>query len=220
MNTNAVVFGANGLVGGELVNELLRTREYERVITVTRKSLPVNDVKLTQIRMTDFSSLMEISEQLAAQVFFCCVGTTIKKAGTQEAFRKVDLDIPLQIARLAETLAIPHLVVISSIGANAGSGNFYLRTKGEMEKIVRTTYTGNLKIVRPSFLMGKRSEFRLGEKAALVLMKLFGGLFYGKVRKYRGIYAHDVAKAMIKSTTLPADRIIIESDELQDLALH
>jgi len=219
MKKRAVVFGSTGLVGKELLNELLGNDEFDKVISLARKDLTVSNPRLEQVRITDFSQLMNLKDKLNATIFFCCIGTTIKIAGSQEAFRQVDLIIPQEIAKLAELLSVPSLVIISSIGASYTSSNFYLRTKGEMEKTVRELYSGNLKIVRPSLLMGQRDEFRFGEKASVGFMKVFGWVFAGPLKKYKGIYAHDVARAMIKIAKLPSEKVIYESDELQDILL-
>ncbi len=212
---SAVVFGATGLVGKELIKALLDNIDFENVTVVVRKQLALTDPRLKQIKLPDFSKLMDLRDKLKAGIFFCCVGTTIKTAGSKEEFARVDLEIPKNIARLAESLSIPSLVAISSIGADADSSNFYLKTKGEMEKAVREIYHGNLKFVRPSLLMGNRDEFRFGEKVSTVFMKGFGWIFAGPFKKYKGIYASDVAFAMIKISDLPSDKMIYESDELQ-----
>ena len=214
---SAVVFGATGLVGKELINALLENNDFESITAVVRKQLILSDPKLKQIIVSDFSKLMDLEDKLKAGVFFCCIGTTIKTAGSKEAFARVDLEIPKNIARLAEAFSIQSLVAISSIGADVNSSNFYLKTKGEMEKAVREIYHGNLKFVRPSLLMGNRDEFRFGEKVSVAFMKGFGWLFAGPLKKYRGIYAHDVARSMIKISDLLSDKMIYESDELQRL---
>jgi uncharacterized protein YbjT (DUF2867 family) len=215
---SAVVFGATGLVGKELIKALLENKDFENVTAVARKQLVLTDPRLKQIKLSDFSKLMDLKDKLKAGIFFCCIGTTIKTAGSKEEFARVDLEIPKNIARLAELLSIPSLVAISSIGADAGSSNFYLKTKGEMEKAVREVYHGNLKFVRPSLLMGDRDEFRFGEKISMAFMKGFGWLFTGPLKKYKGIYVHDVALAMIKISDLPSDKLIYDSDELQKFA--
>ena len=213
----AVVFGSTGLVGKELLSQLISGSDYEKVVAVVRKKLSNPDPKVEQVQIDNFESLMDLKDKLKAQSFFCCIGTTIKTAGSKEAFVKVDHDIPKRIAQLAEALSIPSLVVISSIGADAASSNFYLRTKGEMEKSVREVYRGKLRIVRPSLLMGNRNEFRFGEKASAGFMKAFGWMFAGPLRKYRGIYARDVARVMIKISRFKSDKVIFQSDELLDL---
>ncbi len=216
MKKTAVVFGATGLVGKELVKALLNNSQYGKIVIVARKTLPIVDQKLEQLLLDDFSDLVNFHNRLRANEYFCCIGTTIKTAGSQEAFRKVDFEIPLQVAKLAQELRIQNLVIISSIGADAKTGNFYLRTKGEMEHAVKEAYQGNLKIVRPSLLIGNRHEFRFGERVAVFIMKLFGWLFVGPLKKFRGIKARAVANAMIRVTQLPVEKIIIESDELFD----
>lgn len=216
MNKTAVVFGATGLVGKELVKALLENSLYGKIIIVARKTLPLVDRKLEQLLLDDFSDLANFHNRLKANEYFCCIGTTIKTAGSQEAFRKVDFEIPLQVAKLAQELRIQNLVIISSIGADAKTGNFYLRTKGEMELAVKEAYKGNLKIVRPSLLIGDRQEFRFGERVAVFIMKLSGWLFLGPLKKFRGIKARVVANAMIRVTQLPVEKIFIESDELFD----
>jgi uncharacterized protein YbjT (DUF2867 family) len=213
----AVVFGATGLVGKELVTELSASNDFEKIISVTRKNLTLSDPKLECVQIDDFSKLMDLKEKLKGGLFFCCIGTTIKSAGSQEAFTRVDLEIPMKIAQLAETLSVPAMVVISSMGANSSSSNFYLRTKGEMEKKVREAYSGKLRFVRPSLLMGKREEFRFGERIAVGFMKAFGWLFAGPLKKYKGIYARDVARAMIKISHFKSGKIVYESNELQKL---
>lgn len=213
----AVVFGATGLVGKALVNALLADTLYSKVVAVVRNNLPSADSKLVQIRVSDYSELNGIKEKLQADVYFCCIGTTIKKAGSKEAFRKVDHDIPVLAGQLAEALSVPSYVIISSIGADASSSNFYLRTKGEMEESVRKVYSGNLKFVRPSLLLGKRDEFRFGELTAVILMKIFGWLLAGPLKRYRGIHADKVAAAMIRISDASSGKLVYESDELQAL---
>jgi len=217
-NKRAVVFGATGLIGKELTTQLIQNNDIENVIAVTRRKLPITDQKLEQILISGYSELPGLKDKLRAGQFYCCIGTTIKKAGSKEVFKNTDYGIPVIIAQTAEKLSVPSLVVISSLGADIKSSNFYLRTKGEMEKSVREAYSGNLKFIRPSLLMNKRDESRFGEKAAVAFMNLFGWLFAGPLRKYRGIRAEDVAGAMIKISSMPAGRIIFESDTLLDIA--
>lgn len=218
MNKTAIVFGATGLVGKELIFELLEDADFPKVTAVVRKTLPFSNPKLEQIIESDFTNLDHLSVQIDADVFFCCIGTTIKKAGSQDAFKKVDLDIPVAIARLADSLRVSNLVIISSLGVNAQTSNFYLKTKAEMEQQVQATYHGNLKIVRPSFLLGNRTEYRPVEKIAGVVAKVLSVVMIGPLAKYKGIEAWDVARAMIQTINLPKERIIVESDELQRMA--
>jgi uncharacterized protein YbjT (DUF2867 family) len=214
---SAAVFGATGLVGKEVIAELLDNSNFNKIMAIARKPLSFSDPKFEHIHLAGFSELMDLKEKLKTDVYFCCIGTTIKKAGSQEAFKKVDLDIPLKIAQLAQALSVHSLVIVSSIGANPESSNFYLRTKGEMEENVKKIFKGNLKFVHPSLLMGNRDEFRFGEKIAIIFMKIFGWLFAGPIKKYRGISARDVARAMIKISGLAHKKMVYESDEMLEL---
>lgn len=216
MERTAVVFGSTGLVGSELVSQLLVNEAYSKVVALVRRSFPIPNPKYEQLVIPNFADMHDYKNKLHGTDYFCCIGTTIKTAGTREAFRKVDFEIPIQIARLASELSIPNLVVISSVGANPYTNNFYLKTKGEMEIAVKTIYTGNLKIVRPSLLIGNRKEYRFGERAATLSMKAVGWLFIGPLKKYKAIHVSKVAQAMIHATGMPADKIFLESDELQD----
>ncbi|HLO60011.1 MAG TPA: NAD-dependent epimerase/dehydratase family protein [Bacteroidales bacterium] len=214
MKRSAVVFGATGMVGTALVRELALNNEYERVMAVVRKDTDLHFSKVETLILRDFNNLPDHKRKLGADDYFCCIGTTIKTAGSQDAFKMVDLGIPLRIAEIAQDMSIPNLIVISSVGSDPGSKNFYLRTKGEMEYAVRNKYKGNLKFIRPSLLMGKRNETRFGEKVAISMMKAMGWIFVGPLKKYRGVDAGLVAKAMIKATKLPKEKFYVESNEL------
>jgi uncharacterized protein YbjT (DUF2867 family) len=214
MKRSAVVFGATGMVGKALVRELALNNEYERVVAVVRKDFDLHFSKVETLILREFDNLPDHKRKLGAEDYFCCIGTTIKTAGSQEAFKMVDLGIPLRIAEIAQDMSIPNLIVISSVGSDPRSKNFYLRTKGEMEYAVRNKYKGNLKFIRPSLLMGKRDEARFGEKVAVSMMKAIGWIFVGPLKKYRGIDALLVAKAMIKATRLPKEKFYVESNEL------
>jgi uncharacterized protein YbjT (DUF2867 family) len=220
MNQTAIVFGASGLVGRELIFELLEDKRFLNVKAVVRNPLPFSNPKLEQLLIKDFDALDSLSGQLSADTYFCCIGTTIKKAGSQEAFTKTDLGIPLKIATFAQTLQVPHLILISSLGASATSSTFYLRTKGLMEQQVQACYKGNLKIVRPSLILGNRHEFRLGEKVIQMVGRVVGVVMIGPMLRYKGIKAWDIARGMIKSIELPKEKVILESEEIRELALQ
>lgn len=132
----AVVFGGSGLVGSHLIRQLLGHSEYEEILCFNRKPLGIDHPKYREM-IDDLEDFSKITEQVKGTEVFCCLGTTIKKAGSKEAFEKVDLQMPLEIAKICETNKIQHLLVVSSIGAGAGSGNFYLRTKSKMEEAIK-----------------------------------------------------------------------------------
>ncbi len=209
-----IVFGGTGLVGQHLLMELLALPDISKIISVGRRPADGISQKLEHVLVSDFEKFNFDSSLPAADVVFCCIGTTIRKAGSQSAFKKIDLDIPVQIARFASHKKIPTLIVISSLGANENSGNFYLRTKGEMEQSVGNIYKGQLKFLRPSILIGNRKEMRWGEFIGIQCIRLFGWLLVGPFKKYRGISAAKVAKAMIRLSEDSTDKRIYESHEL------
>ena len=209
----AIVFGATGLVGRQLVLELIQHTGYTRIKVFTRRKLDFEHEKVHEI-VTDFNDWDKISNAMTGEAVFCCIGTTLKKAGSKDAFRKIDYDLTIKIAELTHVKGIGKFAVISSIGANHNSSNFYLRTKGEMEKKVKTIPIDKKIIVRPSFLLGDRKEFRLLEQLAKTLFYVFGFSFVGRLKKYKGVKATQVANAMIKLLERKDDKVIFESDEL------
>lgn len=214
----ALVFGATGLTGHHLTQQLLANTNYREIICVNRQPMNVNHERLTEL-IDDYSDLQNLKINSPIDDVFCCIGTTIKKAGSKENFKKVDLDLPVAIAKLAADKKAEKLLVVSSIGAKAKSGNFYLRTKGEMEQQVLQT-EGLLKtIVRPSMLLGGRSEKRTAESLGQLVMKAISFLMIGKLRKYRPIQAADLARAMNAiANSQPTTQVIFESNDLQEIA--
>lgn len=214
----ALVFGATGLTGHHLTQQLLANNNYREIICVNRHPMGISHARFTEI-IDDLSQLQNLKLQPPINDVFCCIGTTIKKAGSKENFKKIDLELPVSIAKLAADQKAEKLLVVSSIGANAKSGNFYLRTKGEMEQRVMQT-EGLLKtFVRPSMLLGERNEKRSAESLGQWLMKPLKILMIGKLRKYRPIPAADVARAMIAiANSQPTAQVIFESHDLQEIA--
>ncbi len=213
----ALIFGASGHTGRQLLDLLLAHHQIDKVVSFGRKAFLIGHPKLVQIN-TDFETLDQHMAKIKGDILFCCLGTTIKKAGSKEAFRKVDFEYPEALVRISEINGIQSFVVISSIGANAGSGNFYLRTKGEMEKALVSSAIPNKIIVRPSLIMGKRNEKRLGEGMAIAVMKAIGWLFVGPLKKYRGISPEAIAKAMLYLGLNATGNQTIESYDLKGFA--
>jgi len=145
---------------------------------------------------------------------FCCLGTTIKKAGSQSSFERVDLHYPLQAAAIAKKKAVKQFLVVSSMGANPKSRNFYSRTKGRMEEGLVAAGIQGLHIFRPSLLLGARAEFRLGERVAAGVMKALDSLMVGTAAKYRAIQAATVARAMIKIALTGAHGVHVYSNDV------
>ena len=217
-NKTAIVFGATGLIGSILLEKLCESPNYSQVITFSRKSLAFNHSKKKEI-FNDFTNLSSIKNNLHGDDLFCCLGTTIKKAGSQENFKKVDFEMPVQLAKMAEENKIKSFIVVSSLGADSKSSNFYLRTKGEMENEVLDCNFPKIAIVRPSMLLGKRNEYRAAEEIGKFIMKTLSVFIIGKYRKYRAIQAETVALAMIKIANDDGyDQDTYESDELVEIA--
>ncbi|OZI11823.1 oxidoreductase [Bacillaceae bacterium SAS-127] len=201
MGKIALVAGATGLVGSELVRQLLATREYEKVITIVRRSSEMVHDKLEE-KVVNFDALT-LDEPI--DHVYCCLGTTIKKAKTKEAFQKVDLDYPLLLAKLAKKHQASQFLVISSMGASVKSPFFYSQVKGELEQQLQELELNGLHIFRPSLLLGAREEFRLGEATTEKLASVFPFLFTGPLKKYQPIHAKTVAYAMM-ATALTESR--------------
>lgn len=194
----ALVTGATGLVGAALVRQLLASNHYERVITVGRRALDLEHEKL-QNEVADLGLLHEKGDSWSPDDVFCCLGTTIKKAGSKENFRKVDYTFVMNTARFAEKSGAKRFLVVSAVGANPDSGIFYSRVKGEVERDLRDIGLKEIHIFRPSMLLGDRKEFRLGEKIGGGLMLLAQPFFRGSLAKYHPVSATKVAEAMYKA---------------------
>ena len=214
----ALVFGATGLIGKALVEQLLADLDYKQVITAGRSKLPIKHPALKQVSI-DFYKLEASLSELQSDVVFCCLGTTIKKAGSQEVFRNVDFGLPLIIGKHLKRMGATKLLIVSSIGATERTTNFYLKTKGEMEAAIGALGLPSVAFFRPSMLLGPRKEFRLGESIGKAVMKLFSFIMVGKFKKYRAIAGSTVAQAMrVQSKKTWQGTIYLESDEIADLA--
>ncbi|HWZ42113.1 MAG TPA: NAD-dependent epimerase/dehydratase family protein [Candidatus Saccharimonadales bacterium] len=196
----ALLAGGTGLVGRVCLQALLQDPEYERVIALTRRDLePSGSSKLMPVFFSD-ESLDSLSLPAITDVF-CALGTTIRKAGSQAAFRKVDLELPLAVAKLGLRCGARSFVLCSSVGADPASRNFYLRTKGELEQALRALPFSTLRILRPSILMGHREISRPGEAAGIWIGRLFQFVMAGPLRRYRPVAAEVVGAAMVASTS-------------------
>lgn len=213
-----VVVGATGLVGSRVMDLLLADVTVHKLIVLSRNEGEWKHKKV-QCIIADFDRLDQYVPLVKnAHAMFCCIGTTIKKAGSKEAFKKVDYQIPLNLAGLSEKAGINKLVIISSLGADPNSNNFYLKTKGEMEKDITVNYSfQKLAFLRPSLLLGPRHEFRLGERFAQLFLFLFSFLMIGRLEKYKPIHDYKVAKAMVSISNSLNNQRVYESEELMYL---
>lgn len=200
--------GATGLTGEHLLDRLLNEPTVARVLAPTRRPLSEHAHLENPV-----GELHDLLPQLSGQVdtAFCCLGTTIKQAGSKDAFQAVDHDLIVAFAQRARDMGARHLIVISALGADAKSSVFYNQVKGQTEQALQAQNWPQLTIARPSLLMGSRSEFRLGERLAAPLMRLLPG-------KYRAIETTVLARALWRLALEEDDGIrIIESDQLRRL---
>ncbi|MEO1366787.1 MAG: NAD(P)H-binding protein [Acidobacteriota bacterium] len=194
---SALVVGSTGLVGGFLVRRLVDDARYGAVHAPTRRDLPFEHPELHP-HAVDFDRLGDADDAIfAVDDVFCTLGTTIKKAGSREAFRRVDQHYVEAVARRARAAGARRFTMVSSVGADARSSNFYLGVKGAAEDAVDACAYPELHILRPSLLLGDRPEHRLGERAATVASKLVSPLLLGPVARYRPIHARTVAAGMV-----------------------
>lgn len=211
----ALLAGATGLVGGFVLDYLLEDDAFSEVIVLTRKSIPKNHPKLKQL-LVNFDQLNDYKEQIKADIVFCCLGTTIKAAGSQEAFRKVDYEYPLSIAEIAKANGAKSYLLVSAIGSSKNSIVFYNRVKGEVEDAIGNLHFDSYHILQPSLIIGDRSEKRFGEGIAQTAAPVFDTMMFGPFSKYKSIKAEQIAKAMIHFSKSDEKGVFIhESDELK-----
>lgn len=193
---NACIVGSSGLVGGFCLNMLLQNKNYSQVINVVRKPSGVQHPKLVEI-VVDFDNLDSYKNELKANHYFCCIGTTIKKAKSKENFKKVDYTYALEFAKIALSLSAQVFSIITAMGSNSNSPLFYNKVKGELEDKLRGFDIPSVNIIQPSLLLGDRAENRFAEKVSSVLMEGTSFLMKGFLKKYKAIDAIQVAKAMV-----------------------
>jgi len=213
-NRTALVFGATGLVGRYLVNELKDHVSYTSIFAFLRTAKDYNHLKVIE-QVIEFEKIEDYAHLIKGDDLFICLGTTIRKAGSVKRMEEIDRDLPIRIARMAFNNGVKRIAVVSSMGANPSSGNYYMRIKGEMEKGIMEIPFDQTVIARPSMLFGRRKGFRFGELIGRIFMTIFGFLFIGPLRKYRGIKGKVVAEAMISLVKSTRREIIYPSDELQ-----
>ncbi len=195
----ALFAGASGFVGGYLLQNLLETPEVGRIFAISRRPLGREHPRLAN-RIVQFDKLQSQLQGVICQVALCCLGTTRREAGSREEFRKVDIDYVLSFAAAAKAAHAQRFIVVSSVGANPESRNFYLRTKGEMEAALATVGFPALDIFQPGMLLGWRRQTRPLELLASAAMPLVNPLLFGTREQYRGIPARTVAAAMAAAT--------------------
>ncbi|WP_442600040.1 oxidoreductase [Neobacillus sp. D3-1R] len=191
----ALIAGATGLVGNELLHILLNSQKYEKIFALVRRPLKVKHPNLMEV-ICDFERLEEFEQYFAVDDVFCTLGTTIKKAKTKEAMYRIDVEYPIAIAELAKEKGAKHFLIVSSVNANKNSRIWYSKMKGELEEKLKEIPYETMSIFQPSLLLGNRSEFRLLEKIGIGIVRGLGSLLGNELRSRMGIEANTVANAM------------------------
>lgn len=215
MAKSALLIGATGLVGGFVLQQILQDDYYDKVIVLTRKPLNNQHPKLKEV-VVDFTKLDEYAAEIKADIIFSCLGTTIKVAGSQEAFKRVDFEYPYKVAQIAKQNGASAYLLVSALGAAKDSLVFYNRVKGELEEEVSSLHYDAFHILQPSLIIGDRKEARTGEGIAQKLAPVFDALMVGGLKKYKSIKAEQIAMAMVAYSKLNDKGVFKhESDELQ-----
>ncbi len=213
----ALLFGASGLVGSHVLNQLISNNNYSKIKLFVRSSINISDPKI-EIIQTDFNNLENHREDIKGDDCFFCIGTTKKNSPDKNEYKRVELEVPKQIAQIAKSNSVTSFVFVSSGYADPKSSGDYLRFKGEVEEELKRLNFPKLGIMRPSFLLGDRKEKRVGEKIGIFVFKLLSPLFIGPLKKMKPIHSATVAKVMIAITQNESSQTIFESNEIANLS--
>ena len=214
----ALIFGSSGLVGGHLLNQLIKDNNYSKIKLFVRSISKITDSKVEIIK-TDFNNLENHKEDIKGDDCFFCIGTTKKNSPDKNEYRKVELEIPKKIAQITKLNSINSFVFVSSGYADPKSSGDYLKFKGEVEEELKRLNFSKLGIMRPSFLLGDRKEKRIGEKIGIFVFKMLSPLFVGPIKKMKPIHSEVVAKAMIAIAQSDTQQITFESNEISEIII-
>lgn len=216
-SASALLLGATGLVGGHVLDLLLDDPAYGRVVVLGRRPVAREHPKLEQ-HVADLGRPEEHADLFRVDDVFCCLGTTIRAAGSQAAFRRVDHDYVVNAARVAAAAGARRYLLVTAAGAGRGSRFFYSRVKGDAEAGVRAQPFEGVVILRPSLILGPRAERRPSEALAQRVAPALAPLLVGPLRRYRAVEAHAVARAMVRlAKERPRGARVVESEEIQEL---
>ena len=212
----ALLFGASGLVGSHVLSQLISNNNYSKIKLFVRSSIDISDPKI-EIIQTDFNNLENHREDIKGDDCFFCIGTTKQNSPDKNEYRRVELDVPKEIAQIAKSNSVNSFVFVSSGYADPKSSGDYLKFKGEVEEELKRLNFPKLGIVRPSFLLGDRKEKRVGEKIGIFVFKLLSPLFLGPLKKMKPIHSAIVAKGMIAIIQNDSSQTIYESNEISEI---
>ena len=212
----ALLFGVSGLVGGHLLNQLIKNNNYSKIKLFVRSVPQISDPKI-EIIETDFNNLENHNEDIKGDDCFFCIGTTKQNSPDKNEYQRVELEIPKEIAQIAKSNLVNSFIFVSALYANPKSSGNYVRFKGMVEEELKRLNFPKLALMRPSFLMGDRKEKRVGEKIGIFVFKLLSPLLLGPLKKMRPIHSETVAKAMIRAANENSEKNIFESNEIAEL---
>ena len=212
----ALLFGASGLVGSHLLNQLISNNNYSKIKLFVRSAIDLNDPKI-EIIQTDFNNLENYREDIKGDDCFFCIGTTKKNSPDKNEYKRVELEVPKQIAQIAKSNFVNSFVFVSSGYADPKSSGDYLKFKGEVEEELKKLNFPKLGVMRPSFLLGDRKEKRVGEKIGIFIFKLMSPLLLGPLKKMKPIHSEIVARSMIKVANEDLQKNTFESNEIMEL---
>ena len=212
----ALLFGSSGLVGGHLLNQLIENINYSKIKLFVRSVPEISDPKVEIIK-TDFNSLENHKEDIKGYDCFFCIGTTKQNSPDKDDYRRVELEIPKEVAKIAKSNLVNSFIFVSALFANPKSSGDYVRFKGLVEEELKRLNFPKFGIMRPSFLIGNRKEKRVGEKIGIFVFKLLSPLLLGPLKKMRPIHSETVAKAMILFANENLENKIFESNEIAEL---
>ena len=209
----ALIFGSSGLIGNYLLDLIIKDNNYNKIKLFVRSDTEVVNSKIEIIKV-DFDNLENHKNSIIGDDCFFCIGTTRKNTPDKNEYIKIEYNLPLDVAKLAKSNSINNFIYISSLGANSNSAGLYLKNKGQTEEELMKLNFLNLSILRPSILIGKRKESRIGEKIGIFVMKTLSPLFLGKIKKYKPIKVEHVAKTMLQVAKKDYQKNLFESDEI------
>ncbi len=212
----ALLFGSSGLIGGHLTKQLIENSSYSKVKLFVRLVPKISDPKIEIIK-TDFNNLQSHKDDITGDDCFFCIGTTKQSAPDKDEYRRIEYNIPVEIAQIAKSNSINSFLYVSSGFADPKSSGAYLKNKGDVEEELKSLNFLTLGIMRPSFLIGDRKEKRIGEKIGIFIFKLISPFFLGPLKKMKPINSEKVAKAMIKIANENLKKTIFESDEIVEI---
>ena len=215
----ALLFGASGLVGSHVLNHLINNNNYSKIKLFVRLTIQINDPKV-EIIQTDFNNLEGHKEDIKGDDCFFCIGTTKQNSPDKNEYKKVELDIPKEIAKIAKSNLVNSFIFVSALYANPKSSGEYIRFKGQVEEELKELNFPKLAIMRPSFLIGNRKEKRASEKIGIFVFKLLSPVLLGPLKKMKPIHSEIVARAMIAATNENLEKNTFESNEIVELVLN